>query len=446
MKKIGLLSLAATTVIMASGWKIPEQSVNATALAGADVANVHGADAAYSNPANMAFMDQGSYVEADLTYIHLTSIDYDGNIAALAPDTGNTGVPNPTRVDASASSKKENFVLPMLHYVGKAYGDYRFGMSLTVPAGLSKRWEEGGASTLIAKEFSLQVIEFNPVVSYKATDSLAFAAGLRFVHSKGIVKSSGVTVADLTAAGGSAGDVISLNRDMQGDDLSMGYNFALSYKPVKEMTLAATYRSKVDLYEKGDATLSSNVVQGFGAIPNGTSLGAYNGDASVTIPLPAILTLATAYTFNESTTVELVYERAYWSAYSSLDFEYPGGSTGSSVLDSAFNDPKVRNWEDSNTYRLGLTHKFNKKWTGMAGYAYDESPSPQSTVSFELPESDAQIFSLGARYNYDDALSIGIAGLYDKKDSITVSQPTRLNGTFSNASAYLLTIGVGYKY
>lgn len=82
----------------------------------------------------------------------------------------------------------------------------------------------------------------------------------------------------------------------------------------------------------------------------------------------------------------------------------------------------------------------------MAGYAYDESPSPQSTVSFELPESDAQIFSLGARYNYDDALSVGIAGLYDKKDSITVSQPTRLNGTFSNASAYLLTIGVGYKY
>jgi len=371
MKKIALLSLAATTVIMASGWKIPEQSVNATALAGADVANVHGADAAYSNPANMAFMDQGSYVEADLTYIHLTSIDYEGNIATLSPGTG-----VPTRVDASASSKKENFVLPMLHYVGKAYGDYRFGMSLTVPAGLSKRWDEGGASTLIAKEFSLQVIEFNPVVSYKATDSLAFAAGLRFVHSKGVVKSEGLTVADLTLIGGSAGDVISLNRDMKGDDLSLGYNLALSYKPVQELTLAATYRSKVDLYEKGDATLSSNVVQGFGLVPDGTSLGAYNGDASVTIPLPAVLTLATAYTFNEVTTVELVYERAYWSAYSSLDFEYPGGTTGSPVLDSAFDDPKARNWKDSNTYRLGLTHKFNKKWIGLVGYAYDESSSP----------------------------------------------------------------------
>lgn len=441
MKKIALVSLAATTAIMASGWKIPEQSVNATALAGADVANVHEADAAYSNPANMAFMDDDkSYVEGALTYIHLTAIDYDGNIAALTPGTG-----VPTRVDASAKSKKENFVLPALHYVGKAYGNYRFGMSLTVPAGLSKRWEEGGASTLIAKEFSLQVVEFNPVVSYKATDTLAFAAGLRFVHSKGVVKSSGVTVADLTLAGGSAGDVISLNRDMEGDDLSLGYNLALSYKPVKELTLAATYRSKVDLYEKGDATLSSNVVQGFGAIPNGTSLGAYDGSASVTVPLPAVLSLAAAYTFNEATTVEFVYERAYWSAYESLDFEgYDPALTG--VLQSAFDNPKVRNWKDTNTFRLGVTHKFNKKWTGMAGYAYDESPSPQSTVSFELPESDAQIFSLGARYNYDDVLSVGIAGLYDKKDSITVSQPTGLNGTFSNASAYLLTIGVGYKY
>jgi len=142
-----------------------------------------------------------------------------------------------------------------------------------------------------------------------------------------------------------------------------------------------------------------------------------------------------------------VYERTYWGSYEALDFEgYNPPLTG--VLEVAYDDPKPRNWKDTNTFRLGVTHKFNKEWIGMAGYAYDESPSPQSTVSFELPESDAQIFSLGARYNYNDALSVGIAGLYDKKESITVSQTAgnQLNGTFSNASAFLLTLGVGYKY
>ena len=429
MKKIALLSLAATTVIMASGYKIPEQSVNSTALAGADVANVHGADAAYSNPANMAFMDDGQHIEGALTYIHLTSIDYEGTVK---------GAP------ADASSEKENFLLPALHYVGEAYGDFRFGASLTVPAGLSKRWQEGGPSQLIAEEFTLKVIELNPVVSYKVTDELAIAAGVRAVYSEGVVKSSGTTVVN-------AGPTYqTITRDMEGDSLEYGYNLAIAYKPTKELSLAATYRSEVDLSEEGTAKLSaSDAFQIIGGVPTvvAATADSYNGDASVTIPLPAVLSLAAAYTFNEETTVELVYERTYWGSYEALDFEgYNPPLTG--VLEVAYDNPKPRNWKDTNTFRLGVTHKFNKKWTGMAGYAYDESPSPQSTVSFELPESDAQIFSLGARYNYNDALSVGIAGLYDKKDSITVSQTTgnQLNGTFSNASAFLLTLGVGYKY
>lgn len=427
IKKLGLLSLAATTVIMANGYKIPEQSVNSVALAGADVANVHGADAAYSNPANMAFMDDGQYVEGTLTYIHLTSIDYEGTVKGFPAD---------------ASSKKENFLLPSLHYVGEAYGNFRFGASLTVPAGLSKRWGEGGASQLIAEEFSLTVIELNPVVSYKVTDELAIAAGVRAVYSEGVVKSSGTTV---VAAGPT---YQTITRDMEGDSLEFGYNVAIAYKPMKELSLVATYRSEVDLNEEGTAELSaSDFFDAGGSL--GVGAATYNGDASVTIPLPAVLSLAGAYTFNEETTVELVYERTYWGSYESLDFEgYSPALTG--VLKVAYDDAKPRNWSDTNTYRIGLTHKFNKKWTGMAGYAYDESPSPQETVSFELPESDAQLFSLGARYNYSDELSIGVAGLYDKKDSISVFQTAtsgnQLDGTFSNASAYLISIGVGYKF
>jgi len=441
IKRIGLLSLVAATSLMASAWKIPEQSVNATALAGAYVANANGADAAYYNPANMAFMDQGSYFEADLTYIHLTAIDYEGNIASLTPGTG-----APRLVPASSSSEKENFLVPTLHYVGRAYGDFRFGVSLTVPAGLSKRWEEGGASSLIAKEFTLEVMELNPVASYKVTNNFAIAAGFRFVKTKGKVKSEGVSVANLTAAGGGAGEVITLNRNMTGSDLSVGVNFALSYKPVKELTLAATYRSKVDLNVKGNATLSSQVAQNTGGFPAGTPLGSYGGDASVTVPLPAVWSLATAYTLNEKTTIELEYERVYWSSYTALDFDYPSGTTGSPILDGAFNAPKARNWEDTNTYRIGLTHKFNDTFTLMAGYAYDETPAPKDTISFELPDSDAQIFSLGARYALDKQLEIGIAGLYDKKDSVSVNQPRGLQGTFDNASAYLLTVGIAYKY
>jgi len=445
MKKIGLLSLAATTVLMANGYKIPEQSVNSVALSGADVAHAHTADAAYTNPANMAFMDEGQHIEGALTYIHLTAVDYDGTVTDVLGQAN----------DATETSKKENFLLPTLHYVGEAYGDFRFGASLTVPSGLSKRWQEGGPSQLIAEEFTLKVIELNPVVSYKVTNELAIAAGVRMVYSEGVVKSSGTTIVGVVPGGALAGQTMyqTIDRDMVGDSLEFGYNLAVSYRPMKELSLAATYRSEVDLAEEGTANLSaSDAFVILSGVPTtlGSGAASYNGDASITIPLPAVLSLAGAYTFNEQTTVEFVYERTFWNAYESLDFEdYSPALSG--VLKVAYDDPKLRDWSDTNTYRLGVTHKFNEKWTGMAGYAYDEAPAPASTVSFELPESDAHLFSLGTRYAYSDAFSIAIAGLYDKKDNISVNQTTAtsstpLQGRFSNSSAYLLTIGVGYKF
>ena len=441
MKKIALLSLAATTVIMASGWRIPEQSLNGTALSGAYVANAQGADAAYYNPANMAFMEQGSYFDAALTYIHLTAIDYNGKVGSLTPGTG-----VPTLVDASASSEKENFILPSLHYVGEAHGKFRFGASLTLPGGLSKRWEEGGVSSLIAKEFTLEVFELNPVVSYKVTSDFALAAGLRVVYSKGIVNSEGTAVLNLSGGGGGPGEAVALGREMKGDDIALGVNVAASYKPMDNWTMSATYRSKVDLEEKGTATLSAQIAANTGGLPAGTPLGSYSGDASVTVPLPAVFALATAYTFNKATSVELEFDRTFWGDYSTLDFHYPSGTAGSPVLDGAYNAPQARNWSHANAYRIGITHNFNKKWTGMLGYAYDETGAPTDTISFELPDSDANIYSFGARYSYNDQMSMGIAGLYNDKKEVTTSGSNVLQGTFTNAAAYLLTIGVSYKF
>ncbi len=66
MKKIALMSLVASSIVMAGGYKIPETSTNSVALGGANVAHVKGADAAYDNPANMIFMDDAQQAEIDL--------------------------------------------------------------------------------------------------------------------------------------------------------------------------------------------------------------------------------------------------------------------------------------------------------------------------------------------------------------------------------------------
>jgi len=52
----------------------------------------------------------------------------------------------------------------------------------------------------------------------------------------------------------------------------------------------------------------------------------YDGGSSVTVPLPAATNIAIALDISETTKVELVYERTYWSSYKYLDFNYASQS------------------------------------------------------------------------------------------------------------------------
>ncbi len=404
----GCISLLPTTQLLAGGYKVPENSINSTALSAAYVANAHGADAAYYNPAAMVFNKEGGSMEGNLTYIHLSSIDYTDLDGVFASD----------------SSKKENFLIPSFHYVSPLMGNYRFGLSVVTPAGLSKRWDGTGKAT--AEEFTLKTIEVNPSIGYKFNDKFSAAVGARVIYTDGNVKSNA------TAFGGATPI-----RDLGGDSYDLGYNLALQFKPTDELALALTYRSKIDLTITGQAQLQ---ILG-GAV-------SYDGDAKVTIPLPAALNLAAAYTFNDMTTVELVYEKTYWSAYKELDFDYDASLN---PLLSGFDTPITKDWSDTNTYRIGVTHKLNDTWTLMAGYAYDKTPVPKSTAGFELPDSDAHLYSFGARYQYSDNINIGFGMLYDQKKSLKLEQgtsPTSItdNAKFEDASALLLTAGVQYTF
>ena len=403
MKKIALISLVASSVLMAGGYKIPETSLNGVALSAANVAHNKSADAAYYNPANIAFMADGNEIEVDLTYIGLDAPNFKGTITATGP----------LAYDADAES--ETFFVPSINYVSPKFGNTRFGLSVVSPAGLSKRWDVT-PGVYSAKEFTLQTVELNPSVAYSVNDKVAVAFGLRLVHGKGVVKSTA-----------------SASRDMSGDSIDYGYNLALSYKPTSELEIGVTYRSKIDLTTEGDAKLYF-----------GPTL-AYNGGTSLTVPLPALVNVALAYTFASKTTVEFVYERNIWSAYETLDFEY---STSIGALAPSFDNPITKDWKDTNAYRLGITHEL-ENMTLMAGVVIDETPAPDKTIGFELPDSDSLSVSLGARYQVNEKLNIGLATLYSMRDSRTINaadNDSGIDGKFSNSNVLLVSVGAGYKF
>ncbi len=405
MKKITVLSIVASSMVMGGGYKIPEQSLNSTALGAAYVAHTMGADSAYFNPANMSFMEDKHYFTTGLTLAHLPS-----NVYTLMPPY-------------SGESEEENILIPNFHYVSKAMGDFRWGVSVTAPAGLTKRWESP-YQKLYAEEFTLKNVELNPVLSYAIADNFSIAGGLRLVYSEGVVNSDGGLIAPI-------------KREMEGDSLNFGYNLAMSYKPTNDINLAITYRSNIDLDEEGKANL---YIGGIGQ----------QYDSSVSVPLPAALNISVSKTWDSRFTLELNYERTYWSTYETLDFDYDRAI--SSALAPIFDAPLARDWVDTDTFRIGATIEMDNKITMMMAFAIDETPVPDKTIGFELPDSDAQIFSMGFSYQQTPNLSWGISFLIDSKEARGVTKGVADNeilangGGFSGGGAYLTTIGVSYEY
>jgi long-chain fatty acid transport protein len=395
MKKMALLSFATVSILMAGGYRVPESSLNCVALGAANIAHNHSADAAYYNPANMVFMEDIDSMEVDLTYIGLDKINYES-------DDGTTDI----------DSKSESFFIPTIHYVSGKAGNTRIGLSIVTPGGLSKRWDEQPAKSS-AEEFTLQTLEINPSVAIPVNDKVAFAFGFRAVYSSGIVKASypnSVVV-----------------QDMNGDSFDYGYNLALAYKPTNELEMGLTYRSQVNLTVEGDADLVHPL------LVNG------NYASSVTVLLPAVAGVALAYTLPSKTTVEFVYERTMWSAYNKLDFDYDDPTA-----EAIFGRSKDKNWKDTNTYRLGITQELDKI-TLMGGLVYDETPVPEKTIGFELPDSNSFAVSLGGRYKIDKRWDVGVSALYSMRQGRDVKNSS-LDGEFSGGNVLIVSSGIGYKF
>jgi len=405
IEKIVPLGVIITSLSIAGGYKIPEQSLNSMALGASYVAHTMGADSAYYNPANMSFMEDGYFFDGGLILAHLPTIKY----SLTAPYSG--------------QSEEENILIPNLHFVSKIIDNWRWGVSVTTPAGLTKRWESP-YQKMYAEEFTLKNVEINPVLSYKISDDFSVAGGVRLVYSEGIVNSDG-------------GDIAPIKREMEGNSFNYGYNLAVAYKPTTDINMAVTYRSNIDLEEEGDANLYIGNI--------GTQYG-----SSVTVPLPASLNFSISKNWQDTFTLEFNYERTYWSTYESLDFNYDRAI--SAPLVPIFDTPIDRSWVDTNTFRIGATVEMDNKITAMFGFSIDETPVPIKTIGFELPDSDAKIFSMGFRYQQSKNLSWGIALLIDSKEAQTISKGVADNkvisngGSFSGGGAVLSTIGVSYRY
>lgn len=402
-----LLPLFSTflTPAAGSGYLIPEASLRAMGKTSANYVGNDSADAAYYNPAFMdRLSDEGDW-ELGTLYIKLEGVSFRGTVS---------GAP------ASATSLSESKIVPFFHYVApKRNEKTRFGLSLVAPAGLSKRWNTP-FQMASAEEFSLEVIELKPSVSFRVSDRFSLAIGPRVIKSEGVVAITHPT---------------GLYKSyLKGDSVDYGYSIHAAWAASEKVDFGLTWRSRVDLTMSGNARGSL-----------ATALGAYNFDtpATVDVVLPAVLDLGFAFRHGRNRW-ELVFERAMWSAYSSLDFNY-----NDPIVEKALGASRAKEWDDSTAIRFGLTRNVDEKLTLLAGLTWDGVAVPEKTIGFELPDSDAYAFSIGALYRYRPDMEAGFAYIYDRKKSRTVSGTINTNGidgTFDGYNIHLLALSLRHHF
>jgi long-chain fatty acid transport protein len=246
--------------------------------------------------------------------------------------------------------------------------------------------------------------------------------GLRMLKSKGFVRSTHLANA--------------YQFELDGDSTDVGYNLAVNYSATKNMDIALTWRSRVDLKMEGTSV-------GYLNPPITAANYNFNNSAHVTIPTPATVNLGLNYRKGR-TSYELVYERIFWSAYSTLDFEFDDAAA-----EAALGAARLKSWKNTTAIRLGARHKYSDRLTLMGAIVWDENPIPDNTLGFELPDSDGMAYSLGARYKISDEIDLGLAYARSDKKSRTIPAGVNLNGisgSFSGGGGHLVNMSLRYRF
>jgi long-chain fatty acid transport protein len=168
------------------------------------------------------------------------------------------------------------------------------------------------------------------------------------------------------------------------------------YKPIKELSIGFTYRSKTDVDMDGETKIHDV------SLPNSK----VDVD-DVKIDHPAQFQLGVRYIPVESFSVEVDLVYTLWSEIDNYKVYFDPALLGA-IEEKKYN----RDWEDTLQVRVGAEWKIDTIFALRGGYYYDPSPIPDDTFDTMWPDADKHTFSLGGGINFTDSLSLDLVVQY----------------------------------
>ena len=395
MKKVMLkttLSLAVTmasTQIFAAGFAINEHSISGmgTGYAGRS-SSADDASTVYGNPAGMSRIKREQVT---------------GGVAVV---DAHTDISNASSSPNGGSNKGDMVPftsVPMGFYVKPIDEHWAFGLGVYVPFGLITDYENGFAGRYFGSKSEVQVITFQPTVSYAFNDKVSIGFGPTINRIDGALESN-LSITQALPDG---------KVKIKGDDTALGYNIGILVQATDSTRVGLTYHSKVKYKLEGNTKVNYGALAAVGL---GSS---QKYDASLKITTPESVDLSVTQAINDRWNV---YAGTTWTRWSQLDKITVKNSGVQPLLAGQFGSiNEDQNWHDSWAYAVGTSYQLNKEWVLRTGLTFDQSPTNNVDRSPRIPTGDRTIFSIGAGWSPTDDLTIDLAYSYLKEEAVKVN-------------------------
>ncbi|WP_426140768.1 OmpP1/FadL family transporter [Pseudomonas sp. DWP3-1-2] len=424
MKKVMLkttLSLAVSLVstqLFAAGFAINEQSISGmgTGFAGRS-SSADDASTVFGNPAGM------SRLKSEQVSVGAAAIIAKTDISNAKSTFGGSNDGDMVPVVG----------VPMGYYVKPIDDHWAFGVGVYVPFGLVTDYESGSAGRYWGDKSYVQVVTFQPTVSYAFNDKVSIGFGPTINRIDGELTSSTLNSA---TPGRNDGKV-----KIEGDDTALGFNAGILVQATDTTRLGLTYHSKVDFKLDGKTKIQ------------GSGFGPFSGqkyDASLDLTTPESVDFSVTQQIDENWTV---YAGSTWTRWSRLkditvnNSGVPAQLGGSNGAIGTITEEQ--NWHDTWAHAIGASYKVNKEWTLRTGFSVDQSPTNNVNRSPRIPTGDRKVISFGAGWSPTDNMTIDVAYSYLREEETKIRDSSSTKGVYSadyQNSAHGLGTSVTYRF
>lgn len=305
--------------------------------------------------------------------------------------------------------------------------DFAYGIGVFSPFGIGGReWPDDGLTRYISTKSFVGTMTINPSMAWKISPKLFIGGGIYYLYAKSEAESK----VDQSQFGSIDAD---FKVDLDGGN--WGYDLGILYKPADWMSLGLTYRSGMDIDLEGDAKLS-RISPALQPVVGSDTIKI---NAESELNLPPSVSLGLAFYPDKKLTVAIDVEWIGWSTYKETTIDFESGSLGMLLPDIQIEN----DWEDIWLFRAGIDYRVNEDLSLRTGYAFVESPVPDSTLSPAAPEGNQHNITIGfgysfAKYWFDAFYMLSLYEDRNVRNSI-------LSGTYEN-HAHNVGFSIGYKF